>query len=391
MKNVIGQPARGANFYKRESEVEKISNSLSNGNNIQITAPRRVGKTSILWYMLDNDVEKRNYIYVDTESISDEQKFYKKLLAEVLKNEKIQNSKKLQKKFAERANKYFQKLQSVNILGTGFELKEDKEERDYFEELSNFLVGYVQEESAELVILVDEFPQTIENIKKVSSDKAIHFLQRNRELRLNPNLKGGVKFIYTGSIGLNYTVSKLNATSSINDLNSIEIGPLNDSDARNFLRLLLESNNRIYSEKAAVKLLEKLQWYIPFHIQLVVQEIINQTKPNEEVTENTIEDSINKIIDLKNQNHFDHYHTRLKSQFKNASFDYADAVLKEIAKKGAMEKKRAFDLSVSLKIEADQRSIIETLMYDGYIYINPEGNYSFNSPIVRLWWLKFVC
>ncbi|PSL50243.1 hypothetical protein CLV51_1011587 [Chitinophaga niastensis] len=48
MKNVIGLPARGENFYQRTREIEKVIQSLSNGNNIQITAPRRIGKTSIL-------------------------------------------------------------------------------------------------------------------------------------------------------------------------------------------------------------------------------------------------------------------------------------------------------------------------------------------------------
>lgn len=60
MKNIIGSPARGKDFYQRKREVEKIISSLSNGNNIQITAPRRVGKTSILWYLLDNDFTNRH-------------------------------------------------------------------------------------------------------------------------------------------------------------------------------------------------------------------------------------------------------------------------------------------------------------------------------------------
>ena len=53
MKNVIGLPARGENFYQRTREVAKVTQALANGNNIQITAPRRVGKTSILWYLLE--------------------------------------------------------------------------------------------------------------------------------------------------------------------------------------------------------------------------------------------------------------------------------------------------------------------------------------------------
>ena len=57
MKNIVGSPARGATFLKRQGEIEKIINRLQNGNNIQIAAPRRIGKTSILFYLLDNEVK----------------------------------------------------------------------------------------------------------------------------------------------------------------------------------------------------------------------------------------------------------------------------------------------------------------------------------------------
>jgi len=53
------------------------------------------------------------------------------------------------------------------------------------------------------VLMVDEFPQTIENIVRNSNEQAaIQFLQSNREIRQNPALSQHLQFIYTGSIGL---------------------------------------------------------------------------------------------------------------------------------------------------------------------------------------------
>ncbi|MBL7935582.1 MAG: hypothetical protein JNM51_07220, partial [Bacteroidia bacterium] len=322
MKNIIGQPARGEDFYKRTREVERISESLSNGNNLQITAPRRVGKTSILWYLLDNDVEKRNYVYVDTESVNNDEEFYKKLLSEVLKNEDIINSKKLVKAFTEKSNTFLKKIKGINILGNGIELNHEENGKNHYEELFNFLTGYAQSEDTELVLLVDEFPQTIENINKRDKDEAVKFLQSNRELRINPKLEGKVKFIYTGSIGLNYTVAKIDATSTINDLQSIEVGPLKREEAIDLFTQLLNTKERTTTESVNNHLLKKIQWLIPFHIQLIVQEIVNQTTKGTEITIETIENSITSIIDLRNQNHFDHYFSRLKSQFKGDEFKY---------------------------------------------------------------------
>lgn len=80
MRNVVGTPARKDNFYKRDSEIAKIQRRLADGNNLQIAAPRRVGKTSILFYLLDNSIDGNVYVYIDTERISNEQDYYKKLL-----------------------------------------------------------------------------------------------------------------------------------------------------------------------------------------------------------------------------------------------------------------------------------------------------------------------
>lgn len=392
MKNIIGSPARGNDFYQRKREVEKIIHSLSNGNNIQITAPRRVGKTSILWYLLDNDIANRHYIYVDTESISDEQTFYKRLLSEVLKNERISTSSKLLSGFAGGANRFFKKIKSIKVLSASVEFNHQEKERDFYEEFSNFLTGYAQVEDTELVMLIDEFPQAIENLKKAGEARAVTFLQGKRALRLDPEINRKVKFIYTGSIGLNHTVSRLNATAAINDLNSIEIGPLTDAEAIDLFGRLLASNNRTAGEEGQKKLLEMIQWHIPFHIQLMVQEVVQITAEQAEITASIMEQAMDNMIVLRNQNHFDHYYSRLKEQFKEEAFKYVDELLKETAEKDTISKIRVFDLAVKYGLQESYRKIIEMLLYDGYIhYITATEAYQFTSPIVKRWWKKFIC
>ncbi|SFE41412.1 Predicted ATPase, AAA+ ATPase superfamily [Chitinophaga sp. CF118] len=391
MKNIIGSPARGHNFYERGREVKKITDSLRNGNNIQITAPRRVGKTSILLHLLDNDIAGHHYVYVDTENITDEQSFYQKLLMEILKNDKISGSRQLIAGFKNGTNRFFRKIKSIQLLNTGIAFNNESPERDYCDEFEDFLTGYAGAEDAELVILIDEFPQTIENIRKNSEQSAIQFLQRKRALRLNPEISKKVKFIYTGSIGLNQTVSVLSATATINDLNSIEVGPLSETEAKDLFRKLLESNTRIVHSSAEECLQEVLQWYIPFHIQLLVQEIVNNTADNDLITVAVVEKALNKIIDLRYKNHFDHYYTRLKTHFTDESFKYANAVLKEIAEKNAVNKKILGELALQYQV-TEHRHIIESLLYDGYIYFEDATRfYRFNSPILQRWWLKFIC
>lgn len=392
MKNVIGLPARGENFYQRTREVAKVTLALSNGNNIQITAPRRVGKTSILWYLLDNNIAERHYVYVDTESVEDASHFYRKLLESIVNDANISRSVKLQTGLKDKGNRFFQKIKSIKLFNAALEFNHEPEVRDYYEEFHNFLTGYASVEDVELVLLIDEFPQTIENIRKKDADAAVHFLQRKRELRIDPVISKNVRFIYTGSIGLNQTVSSINATATINDLASIEVEPLSEAEALELFSKLLNTHSRTIHASGEKALMEILQWYIPFHIQLIVQEIIQATHPDAEVTKEIVEKAIKELLSLRHKNHFDHYYSRLKTHFKDDAFKYADMLLKRLAVKHTMTKKDISDLAVRYQQEEDYRKIIENLMYDGYIHYNTtRGVYLFNSPILKRWWELFIC
>lgn len=302
----------------------------------------------------------------------------------------MSRSVKLKAGLKDTGNKLFQKLKSIKILNAGIEFNHEVSIRDYCEEFRNFLIGYASVEETELVLLIDEFPQTIENINKKGTEDAIRFLQRKREIRIDPVISQKVRFIYTGSIGLNQTVSSINATATINDLNSIEVEPLAEDEAIDLFRKLLKGKN--VQESAEVALKKVLQWYIPFHIQLIVQEIIRIINDQPTVTGEVVEKAIEELLSLRNKNHFDHYYSRLRSHFKGDAFKYADLLLKKIALNGILDKKDALELAVECQQEENYKLIIENLMYDGYIHFDStQAIYLFNSPILKRWWERFIC
>ncbi len=387
MKNIIGVPARKENFYPREKEINKILLKIDDGNNLQIAAPRRVGKTSILFSLLDNKTDGHIYIYVDTESIDNSSDFFKKILKEVIKIESTRISR-----LFEAGNKFLKKIKGISIIGTEINLNETVE-LDHKEELENLLSGFEIDGGKRLVLLIDEFPQTIQNIIEKEDNgikEAINFLQSNRDLRLNPEINSKVTFIYTGSIGLNHTVSSIDSTAFINDINSIEIGPLSVKDAIELLHQLLSNKNMEITEAPAKYLMEKIEWLIPFHIQLAVQEILDQASPDKEITPELINRSFSEIVASRNNNHFEHYSSRLKKSFKGDEYKFAYALLCTMAEKGLLHKAEIFDIALENKIQDKYRHIIEILIYDGYINNNGDANfYRFNSPILKMWWNRF--
>jgi hypothetical protein len=394
MKNVIGTPARGDSFFPRKREVEKIIDKLNDGNNLQIAAPRRIGKTSILFHLKDAKIGGYIYVYVDTEAIDNEQEFYKKLLKELMKVDEIKNSKKMKKLFEE-GNKFLKKIKSIKVMGQGIDFHEDQKDTDYLHDIINLLSGIEFDDDKQLVIMMDEFPQTIQNIVDANGGDVIgaqKFLQSNRELRINPEINQKIRFIITGSIGLNHTVSSIESSAFVNDLNSVEVGAMIAEEAKELLNDLLEAKRLSIEENVAEYLLGKIEWLIPFHIQLAVQEIITQASQSREITHTTIDKAFDAIIQARNNNHFEHYYSRLKRHFKNADFAYADELLQIIAENGTIEKARVFDLSAKHGVQEKWRNIIEILMYDGYINnVENKNIYRFNSPILRMWWQRFIC
>ncbi|MEO8711471.1 MAG: hypothetical protein ABI405_05070 [Parafilimonas sp.] len=394
MKNVVGNPARGESFYQRKREVDKIIDRILNGNNLQIAAPRRIGKTSILYYLLDNKLEDYIYVYVDTESVTDENEFYKKLLKEIIKADDFKKSNWF-KNLMQKGNKFLSKIKSVKILGQEFDFDEAETVSDYKTEFENLLAGLEFEDAKRLILLIDEFPQTVQNIVEANSgstEKAIHFLQSNREIRLNPDINLKVTFIYTGSIGLNHTVAAINGSAFINDLNSIEVEPLLPKEAVGLLQELLAIKALHAEQKVLNHLLAKIEWLIPFHIQLAAQEILSISDKEDNITEEIIELAFNNLIAARNNNHFEHYYSRLKKHFKAADFNYAEELLQTIANNNTIDKATAYNMALGHGVETQWRQVLEILMYDGYI--NNVGNnniYRFNSPILKMWWLRFIC
>lgn len=392
MKNVIGTPARGEDFFQRKREIDKIVKAIEEGANIQLAAPRRVGKTSILMHLLDNQPNDNHYLYLDTEAISNSNDFFKKIYSEVIKSNCVSGSVKVMQQIKGAGNSFLKKIKGINVSGTGLELTET-EDLDYYNELINLLKG-VQLDKGKIILMIDEFPYTISNIidKTNNDDEAIKFLQLNRSLRLDPNINLKIQFIYTGSIGLNTTVENLTATALINDIMSIKVNPIKYHEGVELVKAILEYEKKTMTSENIDFLLKRIEWLTPFYIKLMIKEIVDLMEDGEDnIAIELINDSFQEIIDYRNNNYFEHYYSRLRGFFNGNEFDFIIETLNFIVNHNTIKKGDIFNIAVKYKIEKEYRSFIHTLIYDGYIHSEDSGEtYRYNSPILKLWWKKYV-
>ncbi len=389
MKNIAGQAVRGKNFFKRPSLARQFHSIIDSGSSILITAPRRVGKTSLMLHVCDNPIPHCFFIYLITESVGNENEFFKRLLDEIFETEFLSSLQKASKKTYLALKDRLARIDEV-----GKNVKFGKESRlDYREEFID-IIKSIDLGEQRLIIMIDEFSQTVENIiADEGVRKAVHFLQVNRELRQDPVLNQKLQFVYSGSIGLENIVNRLDAINLVNDLDSLRVPPLSAKESHLLMQQLTEEWPTALSKGNRDYILDKIQWYIPFYIQLAVKEISNLLIKSEEGTGTVKKRVSKKLIDnaftlmLKRRNAFEHWQTRLRKAFKNEEYQFAQQVLDMISYDECIDGGEIYNMAMKIDVTGAYKDIVNSLVHDGYINNSDEPSlYRFNSPLLRMWW-----
>jgi len=392
MQNIVGQIASKEDFYMRSKEIKRIKLNLQAGANLQIAAPRRVGKSSILYYFLDDPDDGFIHLYFQVESARSKNDYYRKLYRDIIKSDAVGVGKKFIEQFKAAGNSFLSKLKGVKVAGSGFDFH-DADEIDYEEELLNLLIGLDMGKDR-LILMVDEFPEVILNIVEENNGdfvEAKKFLQSNRELRNNPKLSRKIQFIYTGSNSLNLTVGNLDSSSLINDLTSIPVHPLNNEQSKDLIASILKTYKFEITDERLDYIIGKAEWTIPFYFQLIIQEIITDIEPHEEISEDVIDKAFETALEQRNDHHFEHYVKRLKRVFNDKERQFIKIFLCQLSQNLTLTKDQAINIANGTLTEDETRRLLDSLKYDGYIINQSDNVFKFNSPILRNWWKNHEC
>jgi len=67
--NRVGPPVTGDDFFNRETFVGQVSDKLREGNHILLAAPRRFGKTSIMYKLMQQPLWEYHVVHIDLEGL----------------------------------------------------------------------------------------------------------------------------------------------------------------------------------------------------------------------------------------------------------------------------------------------------------------------------------
>lgn len=377
MKTIIGPAAEGEHYFDRPYLDKKFWKKVAESHNVSIAAPRRVGKSSFMLNLVEKPIKGYQCVYIITESVNEANEFFKKIY-------KVLYS---QLNTEERFKQFFEDVVSrLNIRKISVtEIEFNKPDINYFDEI--LLLCKEVKQFPKILLLVDEFSQTVDNIiTDRSKESAKNFLHQCRELRQDPNVKSKISFIYTGSIGLENLVLSIGEPRSISDLGNFSIPPLSEKEGEELIKQIIDGEVYTFSKADRQYFFSRLKWLLPYFIQVMMSEIEGICDDNQTsvITVAIIDDAFQNS--LHNRSYFEHWLVRLRSVFKGRDFSCAKEILNISASKEGIDYYELKDLVNKYHIE-DTAIIINVLLHDGYLVKDETLNkYRFISPLLQEWW-----
>lgn len=370
----LGNKAEGEDFFDRVTEREDLWRYLE-GNHIVFSGPRRLGKTSLLQRLAD-EAQRQGLLarLVDVEGINSAEAFFD-VLEKSFPDESISAYLKAA---GEKATGWLSRFRKVDIklpggIGGGLEIQAPTQApwAARADKLQKRL------SKAPLLILIDEFSVFLENLIGRDAAEAESLLGWLRSWRLCSGVM--CRFIFSGSIGLNYLLEQHQLTTRLNDCHDFRLGPFKPKDALAMLTTLSQREGWQAEAVVLTHLYQRTGWLSPFYLNLLLASSMEAARDRELEVGSTgkalviadVDDGYERL--LANRSRFSHWYQRLQRDLAEPDFAFAVAILAALAKADeGLTRKQLLARMQRRQPDPDQRTatlnrLLLKLEEDGYV------------------------
>jgi uncharacterized protein len=391
--NRVGPPVRGVDFYGREAFVNLASNKLRAGH-VLLAAPRRFGKTSVMYRLMDNPQWDYRIVHADLEHLTDPASLIAELTEKLARDGKLAKFLSGLSWLSQEAWSCFREtVEEIELFEAKIKLKERL--RGGWQEGGEELFKRLAAADSTVVFFLDEFPMMVDRMARSEKHREgaklmLHWL---RALRVGPKLTN-VRFLIAGSIGIGRVLNELGEIAAINDFEALKLDPFTPKVAADFLDALAESAKVPLSQPSKRKMLDVIGSPVPYFLQIIFSEVSKAyLLEGEAITPRKVELIYHqKILGVDCKTYFDHYYGRLRSYYQPREEKAVKRILRELAVVGAMTRDACFQF---YKLEAPDADIeafnllMTDLENDFYLSFDSEKRlYQFACKLLRDWWLR---
>jgi len=392
VRNVTGSPVEHDDFFDRPRDLARLQRELANGANSLLSAPRRVGKTSLVLRLCELERQAgRCAVFMNVEGCHDELAFAEKLVDGLSESGLHPESLSRVALAFRRAR---QALSGLKVGAAGVDLEMSFTEDPDLSTLGRAVESIFRKiESGEKPVLlaIDEMPELLLALSKDEHgaervSRLLHWLRALRQ-----TYRQNVRWIFLGSIGMDSFVDDRNLRKAINDLTPTNMEALNAEEANRFLFLLGESNGLPLSAEQRALIIDRVGWPLPHHLQIVFHALVDSGATQADPA--AVEAAFAHLLLPNNLSQFDTWRQRLEEQFDQSDATAARDILRHLCQHPrGRERAKLLNALMSTRQTADPAAVEDQLarlllmlQRDGYL-LESAGRYAFRSFLLREYW-----
>lgn len=376
VSNKIGPPVEGNDFFGREKEIRLANKLLDRGHSLLLSAPRRIGKSSLAKKLID-EKKKQGWkcVYIDLEETDTEDGFLR-LVIDAFSNNEIW--RQVVSDAAKGLKSIFNKIEKVSVGPVEFDLGQREEKENLYKNLKE-LVNHEKD----TFIVVDELTLFLGTLNKTRNgiEKVTYILNWLRSPRQVKGTK--IRWLFCGSVGLRNFTSSKNLSYTINDLTEFSLDELDRKEASGLLLELSKSEKIRMSNNVIDYILYKLSWNIPYFIQVIFSKLSEEYY--EELTTDSVDAAYKKLC---SENYLGTWSERLVEYQEHEM--PARQILKELSTRPSGAERNALldklmtgqDPSKVDSMDLTLSKVLDMLENDGYIMRNGSLR-TFRSPLLN--------
>lgn len=392
MRNVTGSPVEDEDFFDRPADLERLRRNLANDANILLTAPRRVGKTSLVLRLCELEQKTgRCAVFLNVEGCHDELALAEKLV-DALRESGLHPEPLNRLSLAFR--KMREALRGLKLGAAGVDVdlgaSEDPDHGTLGRAVES-IFRRIESDETPVLVVIDEMPELLLALSRDEhgAERVTRLLHWLRSLR--QTYRRYVRWIFLGSIGLDSFVDDRNLRKTINDLTPMSLDALAPDEAELFLTRLGESNGLPLSPETRALIIERVGWPLPHHLQIVFHALVDSGATRADAA--AVDKAFAHLLLPGNISQFDTWRQRLDEQFGQSDAAAAKDILRHLSGYSDGRKRaQVLNALMARRANADPASVEDQLsrlllmlQRDGYL-LQRAGRYAFRSFLLREYW-----
>lgn len=397
---VVGGVARNDDYYFHKTFISDVWDSLKK-DNVLLLSPRRTGKTSVMYCMLDEPENGYKVIHLNVEDLETPAEFYLSLI-DAINEHQPEYLKKLSSSW-ELLKSVGMHLEEIGFMDFKLKLRKSSDWEQEWKDIAQQLIEKVIAADEPVLFIIDELPDMLSAMKENSTDQFKDFLHQFRKLRIGPKANNNIRWLVGGSVNIRGTLDEQGLIKQINDLKTEILPTIQQEEVVSFVSMMLDAREVDYDESLIPRIYELLGEPIPYFLQLFTQELYRYWKRKRPKLLNSSHAETvfqHALLGEAAHDKLQHYHSRIQLYYPNDDQEIAYLLLDalSLADNGISEKglfsqyqKQQLEQSKQETTRAMQQAFKRLLLRlesDFYISKQNDGRYGFNSFLLKTWWRK---